>query len=157
MAYFDALKALHLRHWQSRHQRGAFAHPFDERFHRALIAPASRTAASRLVRIAAGDFVIGYVYNFLHCGHVYSYQTGFAYEADPRLKPGLVSHCLCIERHRRDGARVYDFMAGDQRYKRNLGSAGPVLVDLVLQRPAPMLLAEGALRRLRAALLAPFR
>ncbi|HUZ73730.1 MAG TPA: GNAT family N-acetyltransferase [Stellaceae bacterium] len=157
IAYFDALKALHQRHWQSRQQRGAFADPFAERFHRALVAEGVASGSVELVRVAAGDFVIGYVYNFLRRGQVYSYQTGFAYEDDPRLKPGLVSHCLCIERHLRDGAGVYDFMAGDQRYKRNLGSAGPALVDLVLQRPAPMLIAEDALRRLKAALRAPFR
>lgn len=149
--FLASLKALHQRYWQSRGLPGSFT-PFFERFHRTLVTEGTDRGCVELVRVTAGDHVIGYVYNFLHCGHVYNYQTGFAYDDDPRLKPGLVSHALCIERHLQRGARVYDFLAGDHRYKRNLGVAGPEMVDLVLQRASPLLAIERALRRLKSAL-----
>lgn len=153
MDFFDGLKELHQRYWQRRRQPGGFARPFFERFHRALIADGIPKGTVEIVRVAAGDAVIGYVYNFLYRGHVYNYQTGFASEDDAKLKPGLVSHYLCIERHLKNGARIYDFLAGDHRYKRNLGSPGPEMVDLVLQRASPMLAAERALRRLKSAIV----
>ena len=157
LQFFDGLKELHQRSWRARHKPGSFAHPFFERFHRALIAGGIPDGYVELVRVAAGEEAIGYVYNFVHRGHVYNYQTGFAYERDAKLKPGLVSHALCIERHLESGARVYDFLAGDQRFKRNLGTPGPEMVDLVLQRASPMLAAERALRQAKAALLSVLR
>ncbi len=151
MAFFTELAALNRATWRSRSLEGSFAHPFAERFHRALVTQCVPRGTVEIVRIAASDFVIGYVYNFIHRGHVYNYQTGLAYEADPRLKPGLVSHTLAIERHLGAGAHVYDFMAGDQRYKSNLGTPGPEIIALALQRATPMLVAERALRALKSA------
>ena len=155
--FLEGLKQLHQRSWHARHNPGSFSYPFFERFHRALAADGVPAGYVELVRVAAGNDVIGYVYNFLHRGHVYNYQTGFAYEDDAKLKPGLVSHQLCIERHLAAGARIYDFLAGDQRYKQNLGTAGPEIVDLVLQRASPILAAERALRSLKTALVSVFR
>jgi CelD/BcsL family acetyltransferase involved in cellulose biosynthesis len=155
--FFDGLKQLHQRTWQARHKDGSFAHPFFERFHRALLADGIGNGSVELVRVAAGSDVIGYLYNFLYRGHVYNYQTGFAYESDAKLKPGLVSHHLSIERHLERGAQVYDFLAGDQRYKHNLGTSGPEMLDLVLQHALPMLAAERALRRAKSTIISVFR
>ena len=82
-----------------------------------------------------GRQAIGYLYNFLHRGAVLPYQSGFAYEDDPKLKPGLVSHCLCVEAHARAGSGVYDFMAGHAQHKASLGERGPDMLYLLLKRP----------------------
>ncbi len=155
MEFIAGLKSLHQHYWQSRGEPGGFGYPFFERFHRALVADCLERGTIGFVRVSAGDFVIGYVSNFVHRGHVYQYLTGFSYEDDAKIKPGLVSHYLCIERHLREGARVYDFMAGDYRYKNSLGTPGTEIFHLVLQRATPMLVTERALRRLKSALLAP--
>ena len=102
--------------------------------------------------MSAGADVLGYVYNFVWNGQVLAYHTGIAYEADARLKPGLVCHWLCVERHLRGGAMVYDFLAGHERYKASMGRPGPDVAHLVLQRPRLKLLAEQAARRLKARL-----
>ena len=152
--FYREMQDLHQRYWISRGAPGSYAYPFYERFHHALLRDCVPKGTVELVRVAAGPSVIGYVYNFICRGWVCAYHTGFAYETDPKLKPGLVSHYLCIEQHLREGARLYDFMAGDNRYKANLGTPGPELLHLVLQRPVAKLRAEQALRRLKTAVSA---
>lgn len=150
--FFTELTLLSRRTWERRGQRNEFALPVVQRFHANLIAAASLRGGVEILRIAAGEHLLGYLYNFVDRGHVYNYQSGFAYADDPRLKPGLVAHVLAIERHLAAGAHVYDFMAGTQRYKRSLGRAGPEIVHIALQRRTPLLRAENALRRIKGAL-----
>ena len=154
LMFLDGLKELHQRYWTSRGEPGAFAYPYFERFQKRLIQTCLPHGTVEIVRISAGPDVIGYVYNFLYRGHVYAYQSGFHYEDDPKLKPGLVSHCLCIEQHRDAGSTTYDFMAGDARYKANLGEPGPDMLYLLAERPTWPLQIESMLhgmkRRLNA-------
>lgn len=150
MAFFDGLKALHQAHWLGRGKCGAFSYPFLERFLRALIARCLLDGAVELLRISAGAEPIGYLCNFLHRGWVGTYLSGFAYEDDARLKPGLVSYSLCAERHLAGGARVQDFLAGDERYKSSLGRPGATMYWLAVQRPRVRFQLEAGLRRLKA-------
>jgi protein-tyrosine-phosphatase/predicted ATP-grasp superfamily ATP-dependent carboligase/CelD/BcsL family acetyltransferase involved in cellulose biosynthesis len=152
MHYYSEMEQLHQRYWQSRGQAGAHAFPFYGKFHRALLASCLSRGTAELVRVAAGEATIGYVYNFVHDGWVYAYQTGLDYGANPKLKPGLVAHYLCIERHLSEGAHCYDFLAGDSRYKRSFGTPGPDMLELVLQRPIAKLRIESALREVKRAL-----
>ena len=151
LAFLDGLKALHQPYWVGRGEPGAFAFPFFEAFQRRLIETCHPHGGVELIRVTRGDTAIGYLYNLVHRGRVYSYQCGFLFEADPKLKPGLVSHCLCIEMHEREGDRVYDIMAGENRYKSNLGSPGPDMHYVVLQRPTLPIRLEIALRSMRDA------
>lgn len=147
--FLAGLKALHQPYWRNRGEPGAFAYPFLEALMRRLMLAGLENGTVELVRVSRGDLAIGYLYNFVHCGQVYCYQCGFLFEADARLKPGLVSHTLCIEDHLRAGAAIYDFMGGEARYKSSLGQPGPDLHYVLLQRPTAILRAENALRRLR--------
>jgi CelD/BcsL family acetyltransferase involved in cellulose biosynthesis len=149
MRYFDHMKELHQRYWSGRGGVGSFAYPFFERFHRALITDCLPKGTVELVRITAGGEPIGYVYNFVSNGWVCAYLTGFRYEEDSKLKPGLVSHHLCIARHLQQGARLYDFLAGNERYKANLARLGPDIGYLILQRPLLKLRVERVARWLK--------
>jgi CelD/BcsL family acetyltransferase involved in cellulose biosynthesis len=145
--WLEGLKELHQRQWQARGKPGGFAFPFFERFQRRLITACTASGEVELLRVRRGDEAIGYVYNLVRNGHVLAFVSGFLYEQDKRLKPGLVCHALAIERHVREGALLYDFLAGDTRYKSNLGTPGPDFVYLLLQRPTAMIRAEHLLRR----------
>jgi CelD/BcsL family acetyltransferase involved in cellulose biosynthesis len=145
----DGLAALHQPYWIGRGYPGAFSYAFFIRFNRRLITAALPRGNVELCRIDCGTQPIGFLYNLVFRGHVYSYQSGFLYEADPRLKPGLVSHQSCIEMHLSEGARRYDFMAGDARYKSNLGQPGPEMIYLLLQRRTARLTLEHKLRAAR--------
>jgi CelD/BcsL family acetyltransferase involved in cellulose biosynthesis len=149
MRYYSEMELLHQRYWLSRGQAGAHAYPFYGKFHRALLANCLPRGTAELVRIAAGDKTIGYVYNFVRDGWVYAYQTGLEYDSDSKMKPGLVAHYLCIEKHLSEGAHGYDFLAGDSRYKRSFGTPGPDMLELVLQRPIAKLRIESALREVK--------
>ena len=147
LSYLAELKSLHQAYWTARAKPGSFANPFFERFHDRLIRAHFAAGVIRLHRIAAGDHVIGYLYNFRYRGRVSAYQSGFNYEADAKLKPGLVSHALAIEAALADGDAVYDFLAGEAQHKRSLGTAATDMLWLTWQRDAWAFRLEDGLRR----------
>lgn len=146
LVFLADLQRLHQACWTARGQPGAFANPFFTAFHSRLIRTALPDRQVELARISAADGVLGYLYNFRQGGHVYSYQSGFDYPPDNRLKPGLVCHRLAIEHSLSAGATVYDFLAGDARYKRSLATHGAQLLWLTLQQPRLAFFLERGLR-----------
>jgi CelD/BcsL family acetyltransferase involved in cellulose biosynthesis len=150
--WFTALVALHGQSWRRRGGVGAFAQPWIRRFHAALLPRVFARGELDLVRLAAGEMAIGYLYNFRLNGRVYAYQSGLAERLEaPQEKPGLCLHALAIREAAGRGDQVYDFLAGDARYKRSLASNSVALVWAELARPdlRGRLLAHGstALRR----------
>ena len=151
-AFLDALARLHQATWQRRGRPGAFANPRFAQFHHALIDRALPRGEVDLLRAAAGSTVIGYLYNFRYRGRALAYQSGFDYaDADGQQKPGLTCHHLAIERSLADGCEVYDFLAGNDRYKRSLADGKTTLHWLTLG-PVwdPARLASAARRWVRA-------
>lgn len=132
--FLDELAALHQSYWIARGESGSFSNDYFCRFHKALVTAGFPSGNIQLLRAAAGEQPIGYLYNFVHKGYVYGYQSGFRYDADPKRKPGLVTHYLAIERNLAQDARIYDFMAGYGQHKRSLGNATQDMTWLVLQR-----------------------
>ena len=132
--FLDRLAVLHQIYWLGRRRPGAFANRQFTRFHRCLIERAHPSGAIDLLQIAAGEEVVGYLYNFRHRGDVYAYQSGFNYTAaDPHQKPGLTCHHLAIEHYLAEGADRYDFLAGADRYKTSLANAAGELHWLELR------------------------
>lgn len=153
LEWLDALVALHGAAWRARGRPGAFAEPFMLRFHRALVARGVPRGEVDLLRASAGGRVIGYLYNFRRGGHVCAYQSGFDYAVpEPHAKPGLTSHHLAIERARAVGDRTYDFLAGDDRYKRSLATGVETLAWAEAARPRSLLGLAARARRAASAL-----
>ncbi|MFN3450157.1 MAG: GNAT family N-acetyltransferase, partial [Roseococcus sp.] len=149
-AWLEALIGLHQRSWQARGRPGAFADPFMRRFHAALVARAMAQGELDLLRLTAGDRVLGYLYNLRRDGHVCAYQSGFAAEAaDAQRKPGLVAHLLAIGQAAARGDAVYDFLAGEARYKSSLATGSR---DLVWTEQVPTWSWRGLVARLARAL-----
>ncbi|RUW26170.1 GNAT family N-acetyltransferase [Mesorhizobium sp. M4B.F.Ca.ET.215.01.1.1] len=149
LAAFDLLAELHQVRWG---RKGAFAHPSFRRFHEELIARGVPTGAVRISRTLAGDQTIGILYNFVHDGRVYNYQSGFLYERDGRLKPGLVSHVLAIEDSIGRGECGYDFLAGFSGHKSRLANAEHPLKWIAIGRDGPERRIEAKLRGARRVL-----
>ena len=151
-SFFEGLRALHTAYWQTRSEPGAFADAFAVRFHRALIADQFQSDQVQLLRLAAGDQVLGYLYNFSYRGRISSYQSGFSYQDDNRHRPGLLAHVMAIEQALLTGARAYDFLAGDSPYKARLGDVETVLFWCRAQRRAPGLYLERQARKIKSQL-----
>ncbi len=106
-----------------------------------------------LLQLRAGSKIIGCLYNFVHDGAAYAYQSGFAYDEDARHKPGLVTHAMAAERYLSAGLGRYLLLAGESRYKTSLATAADTMHWLVVRRKglraAAGEWAEKAGRRLR--------
>jgi CelD/BcsL family acetyltransferase involved in cellulose biosynthesis len=143
LAAFDLLGDFHRSRWG---RKGAFANPGFRPFHEELIARGVPMGAVRISRTLAGDQTIGVLYNFVHDGRVLNYQSGFLYESDGRLKPGLVSHVLAIQDSIARGERGYDFLAGGGGHKSHLANREHVMKWIAIGRDSPERRIEAKLR-----------
>lgn len=155
-AMFVAMCNLHTQAWSERGESGAFANEFLLEFHRQLIRKQHAHGEIQIIAVRAGDALIGVLYNFVHRGRVYSYQSGFDFTLGPKqYKPGLLAHTLAIEHNARLGHRYYDFMAGDSQYKRSMGTRSDTLQWVVFQRQSLKFRIENSLRALKQRLKKP--
>jgi CelD/BcsL family acetyltransferase involved in cellulose biosynthesis len=139
------LAGLHQAAWTDRGRPGVFASERFTGFHRRLIRSAFPQGRILLAEALAGDEPIGALYSFLFRGRVYFYQSGFRYDRDSRLKPGLLTHYLAIQRCLGDaGLLEYDFLAGDAQYKRSLAThTRPLEWTVVRRATVPSLVFRG--------------
>jgi CelD/BcsL family acetyltransferase involved in cellulose biosynthesis len=122
---------LHTAAWQHRKgQQGAFRSAEFNQFVERLVENGVSAGVVDLLRIGSSTQSLGYLLNFVYRGEVYAYQSGFVYEDDNRLKPGLVCHALAISHYRARDCRGYHFMAGAGRYKATLSNGTESLVWL---------------------------
>ncbi len=150
--FFSGLKALHQVCWTSRGRPGSFNKRHWEPFHRALIDARFGAGEIQLLRLRAGNRILGYLYNLVAGGHVYFIQSGLKQEADPHLKPGYLAHVLAVEHNLALGHRLYDFLAGEARYKASLATEAGEMIWLRLYRPGPRMRVVNLARRLRSRL-----
>jgi CelD/BcsL family acetyltransferase involved in cellulose biosynthesis len=147
-AFFAEMLELHNIAWQARGKEGAFAFQEILDFHLRMIPRAIVHGDVQLLRISAGQKVLGVLYNFVWQGRVSSYQSGFAFSERNKLKPGLVCHTLAVKHCLDLGLNVYDFLAGDHRYKAQLSTDQGTMRWLRLERRTTKM---GLLRQARDA------
>ena len=152
LRFFDGLRDLHEKSWAQRGQSGAFANQTSGKFHADLVLTRFDNGEIQLLRVCTGSRVIGYLYNLVKGGMVHAYQSGFRYDSDPRLKPGLICHALAIDYNIRSGAGIYDFMAGESQYKKSLGTRTDSMMWLVVYRNVLKLRVGNFLRELKTQL-----
>ncbi len=136
-AMFEEMLVLHDARWHAVGKGGGFASPLRRQFHRAFVRRGVAEGHAQLLRVAAGDRVIGVLYNLVANGKVNFYQSGLQYEDDKHLKPGLVAHHLAIEHCLALGCCEYDFLMskpGEGRYKESLSNASRQLGWVTLYR-----------------------
>ncbi|MEZ5920622.1 MAG: GNAT family N-acetyltransferase [Parvularculaceae bacterium] len=147
--WFGAAAAWQSEKWRARGKKGILDAPFTMRFQQALIRGAFEAGGVELIRASAGGEPFAYLQNYIDRGAVLFNLAGFRVEANKHLKPGLVAHALAIEDHLKSGMCRYDFLAGDDRYKFNLGRKGPDFSSFAIQKKTAGLEAEHMLRRLK--------
>lgn len=129
LTMLDEMMALHQRSWLARGKPGAFADPFPRRFHETLVRRAMPRDEIDLLRVEGERGLIGILYNFRLRGRVSAYQSGLDLAgAGAHGKPGLTCHAMAIARAVGSGEAIYDFLGGDDRYKRTLAQHGEALL-----------------------------
>lgn len=146
----ERLSQLHTTQWEARGKPGAFSNAAFLQFHQKLIQSAFSRGVIDLLEIKAGQHTVGILYNLVYGGRVAAYQSGFTYEDDNRLKPGLLCHALAISDYASSGMETYNFLAGDQRYKRSLATDADTLYWVAVQRPDMRMRIENTLRAVKA-------
>jgi hypothetical protein len=132
--YFTEMARLHNAVWRARGIAGAFECSTFMGFHTDLVQQLAVHNGIKLLRARAGEHVLGYVYGLNDRGCNYVYQSGFCYEEDTKLRPGLVTHALAITHCRNQGLHEYDLMAGESQYKRALAQERRDIAWITLHR-----------------------
>jgi CelD/BcsL family acetyltransferase involved in cellulose biosynthesis len=148
--WLDRLAALHQAHWVAQGEPGAFSNAFFTRFHRTLVERHLLDGGVQLLRVAVGAHDLAFLYSFVRGGRVYFYQSGLEYGLiEKHARPGLVAHVLAAQYNAAQGHQVYDFMAGESRYKVNLATLDEQMTWTTLRTSAWRFDLEAALRRRR--------
>ena len=135
LCFLAELKRLHQHSWNTKGQSGSFANRFFDEFHQEFVRRRFPDNVIQLARLRVGEQALGYLYNFVYRGRVYFYQSGIDYDLDGRLNPGLVCQAYAVEFNKVCSYKIYDFMAGDVKYKRDLATHSTEMLWLVLQQP----------------------
>lgn len=150
-AVFDELVTLHRETWAARGKHSRFVSDYVLEFHRELIRRRFASGEIQLARLKAGEWTLGALYNFRYRGRIYNYQTGIRYDADNRLKPGLMCHAEAVAFNAANGETSYEFLAGNSRYKSSLATGRRRLTWVRLQKPHPQFWLERQLKGLKQA------
>jgi CelD/BcsL family acetyltransferase involved in cellulose biosynthesis len=119
---------LHQQRWKQTGEPGAFSSARFVAFHRELVPRLLAKGAVILFRARSALGTIGCLYSFIEHGRVLFYQSGLTAVDDNKLKPGLVTHALCMQCCMERGLTEYNFLAGDSRYKQELSTMEQELV-----------------------------
>jgi hypothetical protein len=124
----NELIGLHQQRWERVGEPGSFSSPRFAAFHRELVPRLHAKGAVLLFRARSALGTLGCLYSFIERGRVLFYQSGLAAVDDNKLKPGLVTHALCMQCCMERGLTEYNFLAGDSRYKQELSTMDQELV-----------------------------
>jgi CelD/BcsL family acetyltransferase involved in cellulose biosynthesis len=124
----DELARLHQKRWSEVGQPGVFSSARFIEFHRALVKRLFPKGQILLYRVRSPLGTIGCLYSFIERGNVLSYQLGLARFADNKMKPGFVTHALCMQSSYERGLADYNFLAGADPWKRELATTERQLV-----------------------------
>lgn len=144
--WFRELVAWHQRHWTSRGRVGAFGSAFAHRFHQQLVESRFPHGDVELLRLTVSGQPVAYLYMHLRRGVVHAYQAALMRFADNVRSPGLLLHKAAIEHYARRGEAAYDFLAGPDQYKKQLGTVDTTLEWLIVHRATRVLKMEDWLR-----------
>lgn len=116
----DVFFETHARRWHRRGLPGAFVGRRMRRFHREWAVAADRNDHMRLNILEIDGEAVGAVYAMRVGATTFFYQSGF----DPRhrsVSPGSLLVAAAIRRAIEDGCTAFDFLRGDEAYKRRWG------------------------------------
>ena len=155
LQWFDETAPLHRARWEetdSSSFNSGFDNPDFVTFHRRLIELGFAERTIQYLKCSAGGVTFAYLYNFVAGDRVHFYLSGVNYGISHAIRPGMLAHWMAIEKNLNNGQSLYDFLAGDARYKRSLSTGEDRTLWLVIRRPRLRLEMESWARQLKARL-----
>jgi hypothetical protein len=145
---------LHRIKWRSTVYGSGFDNPCFYNFHNGLIQDDHSAQNCRLYTLYQDDIALGHVYLLTQGDRWSFYLSALHFNADNRIKVGLVIHSLVIEQAIKQGVKVYDFLAGEAQYKHSLSNAQPYEQHIYcFYRNKPLLLVREQLRKCKRMIL----
>jgi hypothetical protein len=145
---------LHRIKWRSTVYGSGFDNPCFYNFHNGLIQDEHSAQNCRLYTLYQDDIALGHVYLLTQGDRWSFYLSALHFNADNRIKVGLVIHSLVIEQAIKQGVKVYDFLAGEAQYKHSLSNAQPYEQHIYcFYRNKPLLLVREQLRKCKRIIL----
>jgi CelD/BcsL family acetyltransferase involved in cellulose biosynthesis len=124
----EELVAHHQARWTSAGEPGAFASPRFQAFHRSVIDRLLDKGRIALVRVTAGETLVGIFYGFIENGVIYHYQWGLPHFEESSLSPGFVTGYKVMEDAAGWGLAEVNWLVGESRFKREMSNATRTLV-----------------------------
>jgi CelD/BcsL family acetyltransferase involved in cellulose biosynthesis len=131
---WDHLAELARARWDGRGRATPFHSQRFLLFHRLLLRSCFERGEAQVLRVTAGPALLGFLYCFVSSRKVYLYQSGMRYAEQSPHSPGLVAIGQVVARYLSVGMDDFDFLAGEERYKRCLSTGARSLVWAVFRR-----------------------
>lgn len=130
----NELIELHQKRWANLGYRGAFYSEYSVDFHKRLICSRLSGGEIQLLRIPAGNHTIGCRYCFIYNGTVMGYVGGFNYLPVKFYLPGFICHYFTILHNAVLGLDGYDFLEGEDDYKKSLSTDYNEMEDIIVHK-----------------------
>lgn len=156
-AALEKMYEFHRVKFAARTENSAFDNPFFLNFLMKLLLNHRSTQSGSgvdLLELKAGSTILGYLVILVYGGMAANYQTGFKTVSDNRLKPGLIAHALAVQHYADCNMDTYQFLAGEQQYKKSLATNSGELHWVKLHRPTTSYRLIRSIRRLKSAVTA---
>ena len=102
--------------WKGQLRKGIFSKRASRFFHREIIRDYSKNGLADISFLSVGNENIAYSYNFLYANREYGYSTSYDSKYSS-VSPGFVLFAININDSPKHGAREFDFLSGEQKWK----------------------------------------
>ncbi|MBK7725355.1 MAG: GNAT family N-acetyltransferase [Dehalococcoidia bacterium] len=116
----------------SRGDKDEFLTPVMEAFFRDMATTFAELGMLRLAKLRLDGVTVAMTLSFEHAGTTFLYNSGYDPEFS-RLAVGLVSKASAIRESIERGGKRFDFLRGDEEYKRRLGGVDREVVTMRLR------------------------
>ena len=134
LAIYEELIDLHQKRWTERGQPGTFSNSYYTDFNKKLISTRFEHGEIEIVRITAGEQLLGCLYCFVFEGKVYGYMCGFNFLDSHLYSPGLICHYFAVLHNTARGLSCYDFLEGDYAYKKSLTTGHNIMQHIHIRK-----------------------
>ena len=111
-----AIAKIHIEQWGQSQWGSGFENNQFTNFHYGMV----EQEAVSILKLTLDNKALAYGYYFCFNKRVYFYLSAIHKASDNRIKVGLLFHALAMEYFSNKGYEIYDFLAGEARYKKSL-------------------------------------